>query len=312
MSKEGLTPMDTLLGVIKTALPVFLALMLGMLCRKKNILTRDGIETLKIVAVDICLPFVVVGAFATAKYDEKSLILPLIIFAAGCLGLFLGRVLCKKLKMPGVLTPFLMCGFEGGMLGYPLFMLLFPEVDKSAFALIDLGQAFFCFTIYKAMLAGKNSSAKAMAKDCFTTPVVWGVIAGLLLGATGLYDLLDKWGISPTIDACTAFISAPVSMLILLCVGYDLKVKDLTRINTLKTVGLRFAIMGSMLGVILLVNIFFPIVHIGAMILAFMLPAPYVVPIFADKPEEREQVSSALSAMTAVTLCVFAVMCVFV
>ncbi len=304
--------METLMGVIKTALPVFLALFLGVLCRKKNILSRDGIDALKKVAVDIGLPFVVIGAFATAQYDEKSLILPLVIFIAGCLGLMLGKVLCRKMKMPGTLTPFLMCGFEGGMLGYPLFMLLFPDVDKSAFALIDLGQAFFCFTIYKALLAGSNRSMKTMVKDCFTTPVVWGVITGLLLGATGLYGMLGKIGIAPVIDACTAFISAPVSMLILLSVGYDLRFAELKQKDTLKTVALRLGIMGGMLGIILLVNIFFPIVHTGAMILAFMLPAPYVVPIFADRPEEREQVSSALSAMTAVTLCVFAVMCVFV
>lgn len=304
--------METLMGVIKTALPVFLALFLGVLCRKKNILSRDGIDALKKVAVDIGLPFVVIGAFATAQYDEKSLILPLVIFIAGCLGLMLGKVLCRKMKMPGTLTPFLMCGFEGGMLGYPLFMLLFPDVDKSAFALIDLGQAFFCFTIYKALLAGSNRSMKTMVKDCFTTPVVWGVITGLLLGATGLYAMLGKIGIAPVIDACTAFISAPVSMLILLSVGYDLRFAELKQKDTLKTVALRLGIMGGMLGIILLVNIFFPIVHTGAMILAFMLPAPYVVPIFADRPEQREQVSSALSAMTAVTLCVFAVMCVFV
>lgn len=304
--------METVLGVIRTALPVFLALMLGVLCRKKNLLSREGIETLKKVAVDIGLPFVVVGAFATAQYTINSLILPLVIFAAGCLGLFLGKVLCRKLKMPSSLTPFLMCGFEGGMLGYPLFMLLFPETDKSAFALIDLGQAFFCFTIYKAMLAGKSGSARAMAKDCLSTPVVWGVIAGLLLGATGLYGWLNGIGIASVIDACTGFISAPVSMLILLSVGYDLRVADLTRATTLKTVALRLIIMSSMLGIILLANHFVPFVHVGAMILAFMLPAPYVVPIFADKPEEREQVSSALSAMTAVTLMIFAVMCVFV
>lgn len=303
--------METVLGVVQTALPVFLALMLGVLCRKKHLLTREGIDTLKKVAVDICLPAVVIGAFATAEYTEKSLILPLVIFFAGCLGLFLGKVLCKKLKMPGTLTPFLMCGFEGGMLGYALFGLLYPGESMSAFALIDLGQAFFCFTIYKALLAGGNRDRKTLVKDCFTTPVVWGVIAGLLLGATGLYKWLGGVGIASIIDACTGFISAPTSMLILLSVGYDLNVKDLLQKETLKTAGLRIAIMGGMLGVILLINTVFPIVHTGAMILAFMLPAPYVVPIFADRPEEREQVSSALSAMTVVTLAVFAVMCIF-
>ena len=303
--------METLLGVVQTALPVFLALGLGVLCRRKNLLSREGIDTLKKIAVDICLPAVVLGAFATAEYTEKSLILPLVIFLAGCAGLWLGKVLCRKMNMPGTLTPFLMCGFEGGMLGYALFGLLYPEESMSAFALIDLGQAFFCFTFYKALLAGPDRSKKDMVKDCFTTPVVWGVIAGLLLGATGLYKTLTAIGIGQIIDACTGFISAPTSMLILLSVGYDLNVKSLLQKDTLRTTGLRLVIMGGLLCIILLINRFLPILHPGAMILAFMLPAPYVVPIFADKPEEREQVSSALSAMTVVTLLIFTVMCIF-
>lgn len=304
--------MQTFLGVLTTALPVFLALGLGILCRKKQLLSREGIDALKKIAVDIGLPAVVCAAFATAQYDEKSLILPLAVFAAGCAGLALGRLLCRKTHLAGSLTPFLMCGFEGGMLGYPLFMLLFPETGRSAFALIDLGQAFFCFTIYKAMLAGKNGSVRAMARDCFTTPVVWGVIAGLLLGATGLYTALHGVGIAPIFDACTAFISAPVSMLILLSVGYDLQLRDMLKKDTLKTAALRLFIMGGMLCILLAVNQIYPLAHTGALILAFMLPAPYVVPIFADKPDERQQVSSALSLMTVVTLAVFAAMCVFV
>lgn len=101
-------------------------------------------------------------------------------------------------------------------------------------------------------------------------------------------------------------------MLILLSVGYDLNLKSLMQKDTLKTVALRLGIMGGLLGIILLIHHFFPMLHVGAMVLAFMLPAPYVVPIFADKPQEREQVSSALSAMTVVTLGIFAVMCIFV
>jgi hypothetical protein len=38
-----------------------------------------------------------------------------------------------------------------------------------------------------------------------------------------------------------------------------------------------------------------------------ILPPPYVIPVFADEPEERVQISSALSALTMVTMILFAV-----
>ena len=43
--------MDKLISVISTALPVFLALAIGMMCRSKGFLTREGVDTLKKVIV---------------------------------------------------------------------------------------------------------------------------------------------------------------------------------------------------------------------------------------------------------------------
>ena len=43
-----------------------------------------------------------------------------------------------------------------------------------------------------------------------------------------------------------------------------------------------------------------------------ILPPPYVIPVFADEPSERVQISSALSAMTLVTIVLFAVMTIIV
>ena len=74
-------------SVIETALPVFLAIALGMLCRSKGFLTRDGVDTLKKVIVNITLPFVLFNAFATAEYTLAALILPLVMFAVCCLAL---------------------------------------------------------------------------------------------------------------------------------------------------------------------------------------------------------------------------------
>jgi hypothetical protein len=50
----------------------------------------------------------------------------------------------------------------------------------------------------------------------------------------------------------------------------------------------------------------------GAAILLFILPPPYVIPIFADEPSERVQISSSLSALTLITMVLFAVMSVVI
>lgn len=67
---------------------MFLVLVLGVLCRKKALLTREGINALKRVAVDIELPAVMFNAFATAEYSLKSVCVPLTMFAVCCGALF--------------------------------------------------------------------------------------------------------------------------------------------------------------------------------------------------------------------------------
>ena len=139
--------MDKVISIIQTALPVFLALAMGMLCRKKKFLTRDGVDTLKKVVINITLPAVLLNAFATAEYTLAALILPAVMFALCCVALVLGKLIIRIGGMKSRLAPFLATGFEAGMLGYALFALLFPNKSLSAFALPDIGQTLFVFIV---------------------------------------------------------------------------------------------------------------------------------------------------------------------
>lgn len=301
--------METLIRVLETALPVFITLFIGMLCRSKNILTRAGVDQLKSVAVNICLPMVLVSSFATAEYTRNSITVPLVIFVLCCVALAVGLFAVKLFKVQGKLTHYLFTGFEAGMLGYGLFALLFKGEPNSHFAIIDLGQVLFVFTVYKILLSGK-AGLKNVVNEAVSSPVLWGIIIGLIIGATGLYDALKPSGVSGVFDSITSFISAPTSVLILISIGYDLVPSEIRWKKTAVIVVMRFAIMAIMLGVALLVNKFLlaGAMHVGALVLMFILPPPYVLPVFADAQEERANISSALSVTTLVSIILFAVM----
>lgn len=300
--------MESLISVLETALPVFLALGLGMLCRSRNFLTREGIDALKKVVLNLTLPFVLLNAFATAEYSAAALILPLMMFGICCLALALGFLIIRLSGMKSRLAPFLASGFEAGMLGYALFVLLFPEESVSQFALPDIGQTLFVFTLYKVLLSGKRD-VKAIAKDMATTPILWAVLAGVLIGATGLYGVMQKYHISGILDASTSFLSAPTGMIILLTVGYDLVIRDIPWKKTGGLIAMRLAVMAVCLGVMILLNrtVLNGMLFEGAAVLMVLLPPPYVIPVFADEPSERVQIASALSALTLVTMILFAV-----
>lgn len=303
--------MEAVMVLLQKVLPVFLVLMLGVLCRKRALLTRDGINALKRVAVDIALPAVMFSAFATAEYSAKSICVPLIMFAVCCAALFLGFLLCKRLKIGGRLSPYIAAGFEAGMLGYALFAILFPEEKVSAFAMVDLGQVLFVFTVYKMMLAGKSNAGDAL-KEALSAPTVWAIVLGLLFGATGLYDALKPSGISSVLDALTGFVSAPTSVLILLAIGFDLDPSGIQWQKIGKLMLLRLGVSAALLCVVTAVDLLLlgKMMHSGALLLMFVLPPPYVLPVFADVEDERADVSSALSALTFVSIILFAVLAV--
>ena len=132
----------------------------------------------------------------------------------------------------------------------------------------------------------------------------------MLLGATGLYQSLIPSGAAAVLDACTDFISAPVGALILLAIGYDLVLRDIPWREALRAVGLRLAIMALLgAGVILLFRVLWPQAHWEkAVCLLFLLPPPFVLPIFSDNERQRVYLSSVLSLCTLVTLMGFAVL----
>jgi len=303
--------MLTLTVVLQKALPVFVMLALGVLCCKKNLLSREGISSMKTFAVSITLPAVMFSAFATAEYSARSLLIPLVIFIICVLMLLLGKVGCGLLGVNGRLSPYLATGFEAGMLGYALFALLFPNEPTASFAIVDLGQVLFVFTLYKALLAGKGG-LRGVLTEALHAPTVWAILTGILFGASGLYRALAPVGVSAVLDAVANFVAAPTSAVILLTIGYDLASGHIRWSKTIRLAALRLLVAACALGVVLLMDrlLLGGLIHTGALILMFILPPPYVLPVFADVEEERADVSSTLSALTVISLLLFMILTV--
>ncbi|MDO5435024.1 MAG: hypothetical protein Q4G19_01495 [Clostridia bacterium] len=294
--------------VLETALPVFIALFLGILCRKKQMLTRSGVDALKKVAVDIALPAEILMAFAGTQYSIGGMRIPVMMFAVCLAALFLGRLLRKALRIRSTRMPYLMTGFEAGMMGYGLYALLHPD-GMADFAILDLGQVLFVFTVFKLSISGKGKGTQIF-REAFSSPVLWAIIIGVILGATGIYEALKPSGVSAVLESVTDFIAAPAGCLILLTVGYDLELKGIHWSRVLTYTGSRILIMGALGGLVWLLNttVLGGAIRPGALILMMSLPAPFLIPVFADVEEEKSDIASTLSVMTLFCLAVFAVL----
>ena len=301
---------------LEMTLPVVLVLLIGILLRKKKIISREGIQTLKNIAVNVTLPAVVLRAFATTTFTVQNIVIPLAMFGVCVLAYFVGKLAAKLLKMPSPFVPFLTTGSEAGMLGYTLYEMLYGADKVSAFAIVDLGQALFVFTVFKLLLSHLHDDKSQLKLgpiflEMVKSPIIIAIAAGILIGATGLYDALKPSGVSGLFDAATQFVAAPTSVLILLVVGYDLTVKGVQWGSVSKVILLRLAVM--LLMMVPAVWAFETFLGISADVkaavyLMFILPPPFVLPAFADDENERGNVASVLSVYTLVTIAGFFVL----
>ncbi|HPJ01608.1 MAG TPA: hypothetical protein PKU80_02075 [Candidatus Limiplasma sp.] len=298
------------LSIVQMVLPVLIAFGLGTLCKRKAVFGEEGLKGLKAVVGKITLPAVLFYAFLTAEYSGRIALTFGTVFLACVLGLLAGYALRRFVKPYGKYLPFLLTEFEGGMLGYALFGLLYAG-QTHIFAMIDIGQTFCTFTVFYIALKAANGEAaglKTLVKTVLHNVVLIAMIAGALLGVLGV----GKWAMAtaagPVITALFQFLAAPTSMLILLIVGYELRFDKALLSPVLKTVGLRLLVMLPLMALsALLIFAVIPFQKelFAAMLLAYTLPAPFIIPLYATDPAHKAYISTTLSIQTLVSLVLF-------
>ncbi len=306
--------MEKFYGVLGTVLPVLLMLALGVAARRTGLLSAEQTAGLKKLVLNITLPAVLFSSFARAEYSLGTLLWPALMFLFCLAAMALGRAGAGPLKIHTRLAPFLTSGYEAGMLGYALFALLAGEAHVASFAIIDLGQVLFVFTVYRASLdrmQGGPRPAGEIVRSLLFSPMILAILAGVLMGATGAFKALESAGAGGVVSAAASFVAQPTGAVILLAVGYDLALRKVNWRNTLRIAGLRLAVSGVLMLAMLAVSrlLMHGDAHMQtAILLMFLLPPPYVLPIFASDPADRADISSALSLLTLVTVTAFALM----
>jgi len=306
--------MNELTGALKIILPVVLMLAIGIVCRKTGVLKKGGIDGLKAAVVNVFLPAVLIKAFYQAEYTPRIAIVTVTMFAVCIAALAAGFGANKLLRSDARTMPFLMTGFEAGMLGYALYALLFKTVTP--FATVDLGQVLFVFTVYFTLLKkSEGGTLKSSLKAMITSPVIVSIAIGVIVGVTGLGQRMEGTASGDIVRNILEFVSAPTAAVILIVVGYELELKKGALALAMAAVGIRLVIMGVLCTLtLLLVSLLNPVdtLLFWAFILMFLLPPPFVLPVFVRGEDESAFVSATLSLSTLISLAAFAVITVLV
>ena len=303
--------------ILSMVLPVLTMILLGRLCAARGILNDERHAGLKSIIGDILLPVVLFNAFFTAQYDGKLLLVFALVFLSCLAALIAGYALRRFVKPYDRYMPLLMTSFEGGMLGYALYALVAGQGQTAAYAMVDIGQTMFAYTVFLAALKsaeGGRMSPKAMVMNMVTNKACIGMTLGIVLGALGVHTAIAPTGFGQVLAELISFITAPTSALILLVVGYQLNFSKKLMKPVVMTLALRTAVMAVVFGVVS--AILFSIIEYDkllmlALMLQYTLPAPFIIPLFADLKEDGEYVSTSLSMGTLLSVVLFVFVAAF-
>ena len=144
--------MENLISVLKTVLPIIIAFAMGYIAKRKQIVSRSGVSDMKKFVLNITLPVSLFGIFYKAAYSEGVIVCAIVFFAVSCVGLFVGKLLCKLTREKQPLYGFMTSAFEISLLGFALYTMVFGAEHVGSMAMLDIGNEIFIVTIYAALL----------------------------------------------------------------------------------------------------------------------------------------------------------------
>ena len=308
--------MDKLFTVAQVIAPIFVTVILGMLSRKKQLLTEEGVRGMQQFVMKFGLPCVIFNSCLTAEIGAESLTSMALVIPSVALGT-LWAFRARKKQYPYFNLPQLFTAQETGMLGIPLFMILFGVNEAYRMGVLDLAQAVTAYPTIAILSAGAGSSpsVKGIIKNVLTSPLLIMSMLGLALNISGVGSWLENLGVLGIITESTGFLGQPISAMMIFSVGYNFSLdktfrKTIFRISLIHF--LWFAAWGVLAQLIL-----FLIPNVDPMtrwvlLLYFLLPASYLAPTLGQSREDFTVASGVCSVLSVVTMAVFSAMTMLV
>lgn len=308
--------MEQILRIAQVILPIVAAVALGIIARRRALVSEQDVRGLQQFVMKFGLPCVIFNSCLTADIGTESLTSMVLVLPSVLIGTF-WAFRARKKKLPYHNLPQLFSAKETGMLGIPLFMILFGVDQAYRMGVLDIAQAVTAHPTIAILTAAteENPSTRAVVKKVLTSPLLLMSLLGLTLNFTGVADWLDTLGLLPVLTESTGFLGQPISALMIFAVGYNFSLEKGSRAVIFKlSLGhfLYFALWALVIQGILFLIPGVDALTRWALLLYTMLPASYLAPTLGRSREDFTMASGVCSVLTIPTLLVFCIMAAFV
>lgn len=302
--------------IVVKVLPIILIIGLGNLIRIRGLLSEGMMDELKWLVVNVALPAVLFIAFLDMELEAAFLGLFATILLVCLFLLAYGYLLRRIFSLKREYFPYLVTGFEFGMVGITLFGTAYGLSNVGYIAIVDLSHELFIWFVFATILTAKRdgvSSLTGTLRGFVTSPLIIAIVLALLLNLAGLGEWFRNMALGVAVVETLNFLGDLLIPAILIIIGFGMRLSREGLREALAVVAARFAVLVPLALLVSLVVVrrwlnLDPAFE-AAVFTFFVLPPPYIVPLFMrpDQTEERVYANNVLSVYTAISLVVFIV-----
>jgi hypothetical protein len=297
-------------------LSIAILMVAGYALARRGWLGERAVEGLKRLITNLTLPLLLFRAFLQLRPNGRNVLLAALVFAACAVMGLLGALLSRVARTPKPETRLLFQGFEAGMLGYALYAGYHGSEHLSSFAALDMGQVIYVFTVLMAQMSmaavGRGTEKpKFPWRDVANSKVLWAIVGGIALSllAPGFSEVLAvRSGLTRAIFDTVGGLTTP---LVCLVIGASLSAGIVADKALVRVVAARAVVavgIGLVFAYLIVPALGFSGWHARAAMMLFVLPPPFVIPVY-HRGNERF-VGSVLTLFTLVSVVLIAVLAV--
>lgn len=300
---------------ISASVPIVLLIALGYVVRRVHILSDGAIDEIKTFIVRVALPAVLFRAFLTVDLDAGYLgifvMMPIILVVMLLMGYLVERPMRGESS-----TPFLMTGFEFGMLGISLFGTAYGMDRVGIISVVGLPHELFIWFVFVTLMSARydgSGSITAALRSFLRSPIILAIAAGAILNLAGVGPFVRTSIVTRPILRAMELLGGIVAPLILVVIGSGMRISLTGVRRALPIVLVRFALI-----LVLVLLVVRPVVEglmgldrivTHAVVTFLLLPPPFIVPLYipTDRTSDLAYANNVLSVYTLLSISSFLV-----
>lgn len=303
-------------AVAVTAIPIVLLIGVGRLIARIGLLSDAGVQALTAVIVNVALPAVLFRAFLDVSFDQRYLGLFGVVWLILFFLLGMGYLFARFMPAPGP-APFLMTGFEFGMLGIGLFGTVYGSAAIGTISIVGLPHELFIWFVFVSLMEARfrgRARLGSIVQGFLKSPVIIAIVLGIALNLAGAGPLLGGSALGSAVLRSLDLLAGVVGPLILIVIGAGLKLSRSGIREALPVVLVRMGLLGLIVVLILpriigswlgLPAIFYP-----AAATFLLLPPPFIVPLWLapEATSDAQYTNNVLTLHTLLSIAAFLVL----